>query len=247
MKNSLTILVVDDDTAHRTMLAKLLSGWGYAVSEADDGATAIAEVKQRSFDLILMDIRMLNISGIEALEQIKLLNPAIPVIIMTAYASVETAVSALKKGAYDYLSKPLNFEELKITIERATEHNRLKKENEYLKSKLGEQFDRQNLIGQSRAMVKLLDTIAQVAPTEATVLISGESGTGKEMIANAVHFNSARKEAPFVKINCAALTETLLESELFGHEKGAFTGAERRREGKFVQAHGGSLFLDEVI
>jgi len=239
-------MVVDDDSAHRLMLKKLLGGWGYDVAEADDGAAAIEDVRRQLFDLILMDIRMLNISGIEALEQIKMINPAIPVIIMTAYASVETAVSALKKGAYDYLTKPLDFDELKITIERATEHNRLKKENEYLKSRLGEQFDRQNLIGRSQSMVKLLETVAQVAPAEATVLIFGESGTGKEMIANAIHFNSARREAPFVKINCAALTETLLESELFGHEKGAFTGAERRREGKFVQAHGGSLFLDEV-
>jgi two-component system, NtrC family, response regulator HydG len=203
-------------------------------------------VRQTSFDLILMDIRMLNISGIEALEQIKIINPAIPVIIMTAYASVETAVSALKKGAYDYLTKPLDFDELKIAIGRATEHNRLKKENEYLKVRLGEKFDRQNLIGQSPSMIKLLDTVAQVAATEATILITGESGTGKEVIANAIHYNSSRKDAPFIKINCAALTETLLESELFGHEKGAFTGAERRREGKFVQAEGGSLFLDEV-
>ncbi|MBN1474037.1 MAG: sigma-54-dependent Fis family transcriptional regulator [Syntrophaceae bacterium] len=246
MKVEQSILVVDDDLAHRTMLKKLLGGWGYKVSDADDGSVAIEMVKQKSFDLILMDIRMLNVSGIEALEQIKTINPEIPVIIMTAYASVETAVSALKKGAYDYLTKPLDFDELKITIERATEHNRLKKENEYLKSRLGEQFDRQNLIGQSKEMAKLLETVAQVAPTEATVLIAGESGTGKEMIANAIHYNSLRKSAPFIKINCAALTETLLESELFGHEKGAFTGAERRREGKFIQAQGGSLFLDEV-
>lgn len=246
MKIKQSILVVDDDLAHRLMLKKLLGGWGYDVYEADDGSVAIEKVRQTSFDLLLMDIRMLNISGIEALEQIKIINPAIPVIIMTAYASVETAVNTLKKGAYDYLTKPLDFDELKIAIERATEHNRLKKENEYLKARLGEQFDRQNLIGHSPAMVKLLETVAQAAPTEATILITGESGTGKEMIANAIHYNSTRKEAPFVKINCAALTETLLESELFGHEKGAFTGAERRREGKFVQAQGGSLFLDEV-
>jgi two-component system response regulator HydG len=246
MKIKQTILVVDDDAAHRMMLSKLLSGWGYEVATADDGAAAIENVRGKSFDLILMDIRMLNISGIEALEQIKIINPAIPVIIMTAYASVETAVSALKKGAYDYLTKPLNFDELKIVIERATEHNRLKRENEDLKARLGERFDRKNLIGQSPAMGRLLEIIAQVAPTEATVLIAGESGTGKEMIANAIHYNSPRKDAPFIKINCAALTETLLESELFGHEKGSFTGAERRREGKFVQADGGSLFLDEV-
>ena len=246
MKTEQTILVVDDDYAHRLMLKKLLGGWGYAVSGADDGAVAIEAVRQKSFDLILMDIRMLKVSGIEALEQIRMINPAVPVIIMTAYASVETAVSALKKGAYDYLTKPLDFDELKIAIERATEHNRLKLENENLKIRLEQQFDRQHMIGRSFPMIRLLETVAQVAPTEATVLIAGESGTGKEMIANAIHYNSPRKQASFVKINCAALTETLLESELFGHEKGAFTGAERRREGKFVQAHGGTLFLDEV-
>lgn len=246
MKIKQSILVVDDDLAHRIMLKKLIGSWGYDISEADDGSVAVNEVQKRAFDLILMDIRMLNVSGIEALDQIKVINPAIPVIIMTAYASVETAVQALKKGAYDYLTKPLDFDELKIAIARATEHTRLKKENEYLKERLGEGFDRRSVIGQSPAMVKLLDTVSQVAPTEATILITGESGTGKEMIANAVHYNSSRAGAPFIKINCAALTETLLESELFGHEKGAFTGADRRREGKFRQADGGSIFLDEV-
>ena len=246
MKLNQTILIVDDDLAHRTMLKKLLGGWGYEISEADDGAVAIDAVQKRSFDLILMDIRMINVSGIEALEKIKIINPAIPVIIMTAYASVETAVDALKKGAYDYLTKPLDFDELKIAINRATEHNRLKKENEYLKERLGQKFDTQNMIGRSPLMVKLLEIVAQVAATEATVLITGKSGTGKEMIANAIHYNSLRKDAPFIKINCAALTESLLESELFGHEKGAFTGADKRREGKFRQADGGSIFLDEV-
>ena len=246
MRNNQWLLIVDDDLAHRTMLKKLLGGWGYEILEADDGSVAIDEVRKRSFDLILMDIRMMKVSGIEALEQIKVINPAIPVIIMTAYASVETAVDALKKGAYDYLTKPLDFDELKIVINRATEHNRLKKENEYLKEKLGQKFDFQSMIGRSPLMVKLLETTAQVAATEATVLISGKSGTGKEMIANAIHYNSPRKNAPFIKINCAALTESLLESELFGHEKGAFTGADKRREGKFRQADGGSIFLDEV-
>ncbi len=246
MKNGLEILIVDDDSAHRVMLKKLLGGWGYRAYEADDGAVAIEEVRKRSFDLILMDIRMMKVSGIEALEQIKKINPTLPVMIMTAYASVETAVSALKKGAYDYLTKPLDFDELQIKIARATEHSLQKKEIEYLKERLGEKFDRQNMIGQSTAMVKLLEIVEQVAPTQATILITGESGTGKEMIANAIHFNSNRKQSPFIKINCAALTETLLESELFGHEKGAFTGADRRREGKFLQADGGSIFLDEV-
>jgi two-component system response regulator HydG len=246
MKTNQSILIVDDDPAHRLMLKKLLGGWSFDVYEADDGSMAIEKVSQRAFDLILMDIRMLKVSGIEALEQIKVINPAIPVIIMTAYASVETAVNALKKGAYDYLTKPLDFEELKIAIGRATEHSGLKKENQYLKERLGERFDRQSIISQSGAMLKMLETVEQVAVTEATILIIGESGTGKEMIANALHYNSNRKDAPFIKINCAALTETLLESELFGHEKGAFTGADRRKEGKFIQANGGSLFLDEV-
>ncbi|MFA5323278.1 MAG: sigma-54 dependent transcriptional regulator [Smithella sp.] len=246
MKTKLDILITDDDLAHRVMLKKLLSGWGYNIAEADDGSVAVEEVRKRSFDLILMDIRMMNVSGIEALEQIKQINPSIPVIIMTAYASVETAVNALKKGAYDYLTKPLDFDELQMAIVRATEHSQLKKENEYLKERLGEKFDRRNIIGRSTAMVRLLEIVEQVAATQAIVLIIGESGTGKEIIANAIHFNSNRKNAPFVKINCAALTETLLESELFGHEKGAFTGADRRREGKFVQADGGSIFLDEV-
>jgi two-component system response regulator HydG len=246
MKNRNTVLVVDDDDAHRTMLYTLISGWGYEVTEADDGATAIAKVKEQSYDLVLMDVRMVKVSGLEALEQIKSYNPAIPVIIMTAYSSVDTAVDALKQGAHDYLTKPLDFDKLKITIPRAMEHTRLKEENRLLRQSLGEHFDRRNIIGQSPAMVNLLETVAQVAPSEATVLISGDSGTGKELIAGAIHYNSSRKDGPFVKINCAAITETLLESELFGHEKGSFTGADRRKEGRFYQAHRGSLFLDEV-
>jgi len=246
MKVKNTILVVDDDLAHRTMLKTLLSGWGYDVSEAGDGAAAIEAVRKGPFDLVLMDIRMIKISGLEALQEIKEFNPAIPVIIMTAYASVETAVEALKKGAYDYLTKPLDFDELKLLLERAMDHSRLKEENRLLRESLGKHFDKGNLIGRSPAMTKLLETVAQVAPSEATVLITGESGTGKEMIAGAIHFNSPRREGPFIKINCAAITETLLESELFGHEKGAFTGADRRKEGKFRQADGGTIFLDEV-
>jgi two-component system response regulator HydG len=241
-----SILIVDDDTAHRTMLKTLLNGWGYLIDEADDGSTAIEKAEEQAYDLILMDIRMVNVSGIEALKEIRVINPAIPVIIMTAYSSVETAVDALKNGAYDYLTKPLDFDELKITILRAMDHTQLKEENRLLKESVGSQFDRGNIIGRSQVMVKLLETVAQVAPSEATVLISGDSGTGKEMIAGAIHYNSPREEAPFIKINCAAITETLLESELFGHEKGAFTGAHRKKEGKFRLAHGGSIFLDEI-
>ena len=246
MKAARTILIVDDDQAHRTMLRTLISGWGYETTEAEDGQAAIEKAHEQAFDLILMDVRMIKVSGLEALSEIKAYNPAIPVIIMTAYASVDTAVEALKKGAYDYLTKPLDFDELRHTIQRAMDHSRLREENRRLRESLGNHFDRQNIIGRGPAMVHLLETVAQVAPSEATVLITGESGTGKELIAGAIHFNSARKEGPFVKMNCAAVTETLLESELFGHEKGAFTGAYRQTEGRFRQANGGSLFLDEV-
>jgi len=241
-----TLLIVDDDSTHRTMLRTLIGGWGYDVVDADDGSTAIEAVQKRPFDLVLMDVRMLKVSGLEALEEIKAFNPAIPVTIMTAYSSVETAVEALKKGAYDYLTKPLDFDKLRLTLERAMEHTRLKEENRILKENLGKHFDMQNIVGRSPAMVSLMETVVHVAPSEATVMITGASGTGKELIAGMIHYNSPRKEGPFVKINCAAITETLLESELFGHEKGAFTGADRRKEGRFYQAHQGSLFLDEV-
>jgi len=246
MKDKSLILIVDDDRAHRTMLKTLLSSWGYETWEAEDGEVAVRLVRERPFDLILMDIRMLNLSGLEALPLIKAHNPAIPVIIMTAYASVESAVEAMKQGAYDYLQKPLDFDELKIKIERAMEHRHLLMENAELKERLGASFDRRRIIGHSPAMLHLLEIVSQVAPSEATVLILGESGTGKELIAAAIHYNSSRRQGPFIRINCGAITETLLEAELFGHEKGAFTGADRRREGKFVQASGGTLFLDEI-
>jgi two-component system response regulator HydG len=246
MKSKNTILVVDDDLAHRTMLRTLITGWGYTVVEADDGEKAIEEVHRQPFDMILMDIRMVKVSGLEALNEIKRFNPAIPVVIMTAFASVETAVKALKDGAYDYLTKPLDFDKLRIILDRAMEHSRLKEENRFLKETLASHFDRRELIARSEIMIRLLDTVSQVAPSEATVLITGESGTGKEMIAGAIHYNSLRKDGPFIKINCAAITETLLESELFGHEKGAFTGADRRKEGKFRQSEAGTIFLDEI-
>lgn len=241
-----TILVVDDDNAHRTMLKTLLRGWGYEAVEAGDGESALSIARENPFDLVLMDVRMVKMSGLEALPEIKAFNPVLPIIIMTAWASVETAVEALKKGAYDYLTKPLDFDELRMTLARAMDHSSLKEENRILRENLSERFDRKNLIGRSAAMVKLLETAAQVAQSEATVLVSGESGTGKEMIAGLIHFNSPRRDGAFIKLNCAAIPENLLESELFGHEKGAFTGADRRREGKFRQADGGSLFLDEV-
>lgn len=240
------LLVVDDDTAHRTMLKTLLTGWGYQIEEADDGTAAVDAVAGRPYDLVLMDVRMLKMSGLEALPRIRELDPTVPVIIMTAYSSVDSAVDALKAGAYDYLTKPLDFDKLKLTVDRAVEHTRLREENRELKARFAERFDRGKIIGNSTAMSRVLGRVAQVAPTEATVLVTGESGTGKELVAGAIHFNSARRDGPFVQINCAALTETLLDSELFGHERGAFTGADRRKEGKFRLADRGTIFLDEV-
>ena len=240
-----SVLVVDDDHAHRLMLKTLLENWGYAVTEADDGETAVSHVSQSAFDLILMDVRMVKMSGLEALPKIKALNPAIPVLIMTAYSSVETAVEAIKSGAHDYLIKPLDFDKLDHTIQYTMEHVRLKEENQALKTRLT-QITTQEIIAQSPAMRKIIETATLVAPALSTVLLNGESGTGKEVLASYLHYNSNRANGPFIKLNCAAITETLLESELFGHEKGAFTGADRRKEGRFVQANRGTLFLDEI-
>lgn len=238
------ILVVDDDQSHCTILQALMKGWGYQITQAHNGLAAIEQIRQTPFDLVLTDVRMAEMDGITALKAIKSYNPAIPILIMTAYSNVESAVEAIKSGAYDYLTKPLDFDMLQLTIERALEHTHLKHENQALKQRLT--LDQQHIIGRSPQMRHLMDMIALVAPSEATVLICGESGTGKEIIARSLHANSARKQQPLVIVNCAALSESLLESELFGHEKGAFTGADKRREGRFMEADHATLFLDEI-
>ena len=241
-----SILIVDDDKAHLSMLETIFTGWGFKTTGVEDGANAIEEVQERSFDCVLMDVRMANIGGIEALQKIQEYNPAIPVIIMTAYSSVDIAVEAMKHGAYDYLTKPLNFDELKLVVERSLEHMSLAKENRSLRKRLSSESRLTNIIGSSDTMLELTQMVETVAPTEATVLITGESGTGKELFAKAIHDLSDRKDMELVTVNCAALTDNLLESELFGHEKGSFTGADRRREGRFMQANKGTIFLDEV-
>lgn len=241
------ILVVDDDEAHRSMLRTMLRSWGYAVDEADDGEAAIAAVREHAYDAVLTDVRMARVDGIGALRGILEYNPALPVVLMTAYSSVETAVEALRLGAYDYLIKPLDFDRLRHTLEQAREQSRLKVENRELRRQLSDAAATgTGIIGRSTALREMMDILNTVAPTEATVLITGESGTGKELVARALHEGSPRAGKSLVTVNCAALAENLLESELFGHEKGAFTGAERRREGRFVQANGGTLFLDEI-
>ena len=228
------------------MLRAVLAEAGYTTLEADDGDAAVERVKGRGVDLVLLDLKMARMGGIEALEAIKELRFDLPVVLMTAYASVETAVEAMKKGAFDYVTKPVDVEDLRLTIQKALDFERLRAENALLRERIGERFDLSRIIGQSRAMRELFETLALVAPSEATVLITGESGTGKELVANAVHQNSPRKNGPFVKVNCAALHESLLESELFGHERGAFTGATESRKGRFELAHRGTLFLDEI-
>ena len=240
------ILVVDDDTAHARMLETLMTDWGYAVSVADDGTTGVEQVEKKGFDLVLLDMKMKKMSGMEALQRIKAYNPVLPVIIMTAYSSVKTAVKALKIGAYDYLTKPLDFDRLELSLERLFESLSLKSENKDLKQRLKEKAFDHELVGSSPAMAALLDTIQLVAPTDASVLVTGESGTGKELVSSAIHMNSGRRHKPFVRINCAAITPSLLESELFGHEKGAFTGADKPRKGKFLLADHGSILLDEI-
>ncbi len=239
-----TVLVVDDEQVHRYTIRSLLHEWGWDCVEADDGDTAVAAVRERSFDAVLMDVRMARMSGHEAFIQMHRINPALPVIIMTAYSSVEDAVSLIKQGAHDYLTKPLDFDRLRLSLKRAVDHQQVEERRQRGQPQPGRLETR--IIGSSKPMIELLEMITYVAPTEATVLITGESGTGKELVAETLHRNSQRRDGPFIKVNCAALAENLLESELFGHEKGAFTGADRRRDGRFVQADGGTLFLDEI-
>ena len=240
------ILIVDDDAAHRKMLTAVLSNEGYDVYEAADGKKAVSAIDESFYDLIIMDIKMKEMDGIEALKQIKQLSPQIPIVMMTAFSSVDTAVDALKSGAFDYLTKPIDIEEVKIIVKKTIKYRRLEQENKYLRERIDDRFDFSEIIGRSPAMKRVFETVSLVAPTQATALITGESGTGKELIANAIHQNSPRKDKPFIKINCAALAESLLESELFGHEKGSFTGAQRQKRGKFQMAHQGSIFLDEI-
>ncbi len=244
--NNKTILIVDDDQSHRTMLKAHLVTEGQNVIEADDGDVAVHLVKERKVDLILLDLKMKRMGGMEALSAIHEINAQLPVIVITAFSSVESAVEAMKKGAFDYVTKPVDADALHLTVARALEFNNLKKENASLKQRLDDKFDFGNLVGSSQALRELGETLRLVAPSDAIVLISGESGTGKELVAEAVHHNSLRKDKSFIKVNCAALHENLLESELFGHEKGSFTGATEQRKGRFELADKGTLFLDEI-
>ncbi len=240
------ILLVDDDIAHRTMISANLATAGFKIMEVSDGDEVLPFLKKHIVDLILLDMKMARMSGIETLYVLVQAGYTIPIIVLTAFSSVETAVDAMKKGAFDYVAKPVDIDELKILIDRALSYRTLSEENTSLKKRLKEQFSYGNIIGKSNAMQEMFSTLSMVSPTDATVLITGESGTGKELVANALHQNSLRSASSFIKLNCAALHENLLESELFGHEAGAFTGATERRRGRFELAHNGTLFLDEI-
>ncbi len=240
------ILVVDDENSMRELLVILLRREGYQVEQADNGAAGLDKILTTGFDLVISDIQMPKMTGIELLRQIRQREIEVTVLMITAFSSTEEAVEAMKLGAYDYITKPFKNDEIRLVIKNALERKQLQTENRQLKQQLSERFSFQRLVGKSPAMSKLIALLERVAPSQANVLISGESGTGKELVARALHLNSERKNYPFVPINCGAIPENLLESELFGHEKGAFTGADKRKEGLFESANQGTLFLDEI-
>ena len=240
------ILIVDDELVVRDSLSKWFTSEGYTAKPVGGAREALETIQQMEFDLALIDIKMPGMDGMELQSRLREAEPDLTVIIMTGYAAVDTAVQALKRGAYDYITKPVDPDELSHLIEKALEHKRAHREVARLRENLQEVTPGTELIGRSPAMRKVTELIEMVAPTEATVLITGESGTGKEVVARAIHAAGPRRYMPLVTIHCGALTETLLESELFGHEKGAFTGAQYRKKGKFEVADGGSVFLDEI-
>ena len=241
-----TVLVVDDESNYLTVMEALLGEVGYEVLTAPSALEALKIAGASDLDLVLTDMKMPKMSGIELLEEMHRLYPDLPVIIMTAYGTVEKAVTAMKKGAFDYILKPFKNEEILVTIAKALEHRHLILKNRLLHEELDKKYGFPNIVGESRVMREILALVKRVAQSRATVLITGESGTGKELIARAIHQCSARAAKSFISVNCAALTETLLESELFGHERGAFTSAVAMRKGRFELADGGTLFMDEV-
>ena len=240
------ILLVEDDEYVLGSIKILLNKEGYEVNTALNGLEALGLYRKDSYDLVIADLKMPQMDGIELLKQLKLEFPDVSLIMMTAYGSIRTAVDAMKMGAYDYVAKPVSAEEIRLVIQRAFERQNLITEIRTLRKELEERFGLDNIIGKSNAMQRVYDLILQVANTDATVLITGETGTGKELVAHSIHHNSKRKNCPFVVINCSALPETLLESELFGHEEGAFTGATKQRIGKFEYADTGTVFFDEM-
>jgi DNA-binding NtrC family response regulator len=240
------VLVADDEASARTGLATLLRAEGFEVDLAEDGEKALAGLQETAPDALVTDLHMPGLDGIQLLQRAREAIPELVVVLVTGFADVDTAVQAMRAGAEHYLTKPIQFDELLVVLDRALERRGLAREATELRGRLSAHLSFDNIVGTSPAMQEVFDIIEQVAASKASVLVTGESGTGKELVAQAIHQNSPRTTAPFVKLHCAALAETLLESELFGHERGAFTGALTRREGRFKQADGGTLFLDEI-
>lgn len=238
-----SILIIDDERAIRNVLKDILNNEGYTTAEASDGEAGLAQFAAGSFDLVLCDIKMPKIDGIEFLQKAKEMNPDVPVIMISGHGNIETAVDAVKKGAFDFISKPPDLNRLLITIRNAMDKTSLVKETKVLRKKVSRI---QEIIGQSAPIIKIKETIEKVAATDARVLVTGENGSGKELVAKWLHEKSNRSQGPLVEVNCAAIPSELIESELFGHEKGSFTSAVKQRIGKFEQANGGTLFLDEI-
>jgi two-component system response regulator HydG len=246
MAETIRVLVLDDDAAHAEVAAESLERAGYRVRIATSGTEGLRILEKESFDLVLTDLVMRDVSGIEVVRQVKARTPETEVVVMTGYPSYETALEAMNEGAYDYLNKPIDLNILRAKIRKALEKQTLVRSNVELRRQLDKRYGFEGIIGGSESMQEVFDTLRQVSPSDATVLILGESGTGKELVARAIHANSSRRGKHFVPLNCAALSETILESELFGHDKGAFTGAVQTRKGRFEFADGGTLFLDEI-
>ena len=244
--NSPKILIAEDEKAQRDLLEGFLKKEGYEVDTASNGREALGKLRENIFDTVLLDYKMPELDGLQTLKEIRGLYPDLSVIMMTAYGTVETAVASMKEGALDYLTKPIDLEELLLKLQKVSERSTLIQENRILKEKLQERLPFHQIVYGSPKMEEVMGLVARVAPSQATVLVRGESGTGKELIANAIHHASTRSSKPLVKVNCSAMAETLLESELFGHEKGSFTGAIQRRVGRFEEADGGTIFLDEI-
>jgi two-component system response regulator PilR (NtrC family) len=240
------ILIVDDEESMREFLSIMLHREGYQVESVQDGSQAIARLRDQAFDLIITDIQMPRVDGFGLLDHVLESCPETAIIMVTAFSTTEQAVEAMKLGAYDYITKPFKNDEIKLIVRNALERKTLRRENQELRKELGQRYSFGQLIGKSKAMREVYDLVEKVASSKANVLLTGESGTGKEMVAKAVHYNSQRAEKPFIPINCGAIPENLLESELFGHEKGSFTGAIQKKEGLFEVADGGTLFLDEI-
>jgi len=243
---AINVLIVDDDDITRESLMTVLNNQGFNCRQASNGQEALEEIKTNDFDVVITDLEMPKMNGIELLEQVSTIRPRVSFIIITAYASIETAIEALRKGAFDYLLKPINFEDVAHKVKKLVEHKELVYENQALRQEVNSQYDFTNIVGESAAIKKVFETIKSVSDSESNVLIGGKSGTGKELVAKAIHFNSRHKLGRFVPVNCGAITETLIESELFGYKKGAFTGAYADKEGLFKAAHRGTLFLDEI-